>query len=46
MRAVKETNPELDIRFIFQSENKKQLKWADKYGFPYAVGEIPEEWMK
>lgn len=46
MVAVKVAHPELDIRIVFYSKNKKYIKWAEKYGFPYAIGEIPKEWLK
>lgn len=53
MRAVKRCHPTLDIRFIFQ-QNKpirkgskmKYSDWAEKYGFPYAIGEVPKEWFE
>lgn len=54
MRAVKEAHPDLDIRFVFQNANNKLSKrskmrywqWAEKYGFPWAEGDIPIEWFK
>ena len=46
MVAVKAAHPELDIRIVFYSKNKKYIKWAEKYGFPYAIGDIPKEWLK
>lgn len=53
MRAVKLANPEVDIRIVFQKNNKinKHSKmyysdWAEKYGFPFAIGTIPEEWLE
>lgn len=52
MIAVKKLNPELDIRFVFASDNKLNKRsrtrysdWARKNGFPYAIGEIPSDWM-
>lgn len=53
MRAVKESNPDLDIRIVFlraKSKLDKNAKmtygeWADKYGFPYADRHIPLEWL-
>jgi predicted nuclease of restriction endonuclease-like RecB superfamily len=45
MVAVKKLNPQLDIRFVFYAANKKQIKWAEKHGFRYAVGTIPKEWL-
>lgn len=46
MVAVKRLNPTLDIRLVFYSKSIANFKWADKNGFPYAVGSIPEEWLK
>lgn len=53
MRWVKEQNPELDIRLVFMRDNKmtKSAKktytdWAEQYGFQYAVGAIPYEWLE
>lgn len=52
MLAVKESNPNLDIRLVFQNDNwltknKKQRysDWANKHGFKYSVGSIPKEWI-
>lgn len=52
MRAVKQANPDLDIRFVFQRDNKlnKHSKmtyslWAAKYGFPCSIGTVPLEWL-
>lgn len=46
MIAVKRQHPDLDIRIVFYSMSKKNIRWADKYGFPYSIGKIPEEWLK
>ncbi len=45
MVAVKRQHPLLDIRIVFYSKNKRYTKWAEKYGFPYAIGDIPDEWL-
>lgn len=53
MLAVKEANPELDIRFVFQRNNTlaKTSKstygdWADKHGFLWCIyPHLPEEWL-
>lgn len=45
MVAVKRQNPELDIRIIFYSFNKKYSRWATKHKFPYSIGNIPDEWL-
>lgn len=50
MRNVKEAHPELDIRILFQKNNKATktmtyVDWCHKYGFPCAVGTVPKEWL-
>lgn len=54
MRKVKEQNPSLDIRFVFQRANSKigksknsetYAEWADRLGFVWAEGYIPEAWF-
>lgn len=54
MIAVKKAHPHLDIRIIFmRAENKLSknskttyAQWAEKNGFPWADGRIPEEWLE
>lgn len=46
MVAVKKLHPELDIRFVFYSRKVSDIKFAEKHGFPYAIGKIPSEWME
>lgn len=48
---IKEQYPELDIRFVFQADNKlspdsdtRYSDWCEKHGFKYAFGSIPKEW--
>ncbi len=45
MVAVKKLNPQLDIRILFYASNKTSIKWANKHGFRWAVGEIPTDWL-
>lgn len=55
MAAVKKMHPNLDIRIVFYAPPKltpsviKKLdgyvKWAQRYSFPYAIGDIPDEWF-
>lgn len=45
MVAVKRLHPEMDIRILFYSANKKNFKWAERNGFTYAVHDIPKEWF-
>ena len=46
MVAVKKLHPAMDIRFVFYSENKKNIRWAEKHNFPWAIGDIPKEWLQ
>ena len=54
MKLVKEANPELDIRLLFQTPDNKITKgskttyvdWAVKHGYPWAAKEIPQEWLE
>lgn len=46
MRAVKQANPDEDIRLVFPTHDESNEKWAKKYGFPYAIGAIPKEWLQ
>jgi hypothetical protein len=53
MVAVKKQHPELDIRFCFMMANKKipgskttHAQWAERNGFPWSDGKIPEEWFE
>ena len=51
MKMVKLSNPELDIRFYFPSDNKvhrskmTNAQWCKKHDFPYCIGSIPKEWF-
>lgn len=54
MQLIKQQHPELDIRFVFVRATNKIYKgskttyadWANRYGFQWAEGGIPEEWLK
>ena len=57
MIAVKEQNPEIDLRIVFYSDGKigpkrkdgthmRQGDWADKHGFTWSIRYIPEEWYE
>lgn len=54
MKAVKASNPHLDIRFVLQNPNGKRNKraklknyqWCEKYDFPWAEGTIPLVWFQ
>ena len=53
MILVMEQNPKLDIRMLFQRDQKLNkgskttyTEWCEKRGIPYAVGEVPKEWLK
>lgn len=52
MRAIKDQHPEIDIRMVFQrlagrvqGSKMTNAEWCDKYGFQYADGKIPREWI-
>ena len=54
MKAVKKSNPDLDIRFVFQAPFNKiykgskttYAKWAEKHGFPWCSYQtIPIDWL-
>lgn len=52
MQRVKRDNPNEDIRFVFQRDQvlrkgstTKYSEWADKNGFPWAIGKVPDEWI-
>ncbi len=53
MLMVKKQHPTLDIRFIFYRAHDRipgrkttYAEWAEKNGFPWCEGEIPEDWVK
>ena len=54
MIAVKKSNPDLDIRFVFMNARNKMNKrsktryweWAERHGFPWAEGTIPLDCWK
>lgn len=48
---IQEQHPDLDIRFVFQADNKlspasetRYSEWCEQHGFQYAFGAIPKEW--
>jgi hypothetical protein len=51
---IRQSNPRLDVRFVFQNPNSKLRKgsqttyamWCDDYGFKWATRAIPPEWLK
>lgn len=56
LRAVKEQHPDKDVRIVFYTDGKcgpkrkdgtclRQSDWAKKYGFKFAIKEIPESWL-
>jgi hypothetical protein len=53
MVLIKEQHPEFDIRLLFSSGRAKIYKgsktthamWAEKYGFPWAEKDVPQEWI-
>ena len=51
--AIKEQNPDVDIRFVFLRDNRitktsktRYSDWCEKHGFKYHVGlGVPEAWL-
>jgi hypothetical protein len=50
---IKRQVPDLDIRFVFQRDNRlykgsptRYSQWAEKFGFKYSIGSIPDPWFK
>ena len=51
---IKKSNPDLDLRFVFQNANNKINKrskttyaqWAEKNGFKWADKTIPMSWLE
>jgi len=53
MRAVKECHPDKTFVFLFAKDNPirrgakmKYSDWAEKNGFDWAIGEVPERWLR
>lgn len=53
MVAVKEANPNVDIRLLFAQDKPIRkgskttyMDWARKHGYTAAVGKIPRQWLK
>lgn len=52
LKKVRESNPEVDLRLLWQKLSMKVSKsmtaaeWSEKYGFKYAEGPlVPRDWM-
>src|SRR5436190_7029289 len=46
LRAIKAQHPEIDLRILFYNDRRKQdLRWATKHRIPYAISNIPEDWL-
>lgn len=51
--GVRDSNPDLDLRLVFDKNNKldkraktRYTEWAERYGFMYSLGGIvPETWL-
>ena len=43
--AIKRANPAMDLRILFYAPKKDQIRWAERNGFTFACGTIPEEWF-
>lgn len=49
---IKASNPDLDLRLVFQRDNvirkgskTKYSDWATQHGFKWAIGKVPEDWI-
>lgn len=45
LAAVKAQHPEIDLRLLFYSFKLKDIRWAIKNRIPYAIGNLPQEWI-
>lgn len=52
MVAIRAQHPDRDVRIVFMQANKKvpgtkhtHAQWADRAGYRWADGKIPEEWL-
>lgn len=43
--AVKKLHPAMDIRIVFYAMNAKNIRWAEKNRFPWAIEKIPSDWL-
>ena len=54
MKRVKQNNPQYDIRIVFGNPHNKIRKgskttyamWAEKHGFQWAAGDVPQAWIE
>jgi hypothetical protein len=53
MAAVRKQHPEKDIRIVFMTDRPfrkggkmRPSDWAKKHGYPFAIGEVPQEWFE
>lgn len=45
MVAVRKQHPAHDIKIVFYAFKRKDIAWAERNGFPWAVANIPEDWL-
>ena len=53
LKSVKEQRPGVDLRLVFDKNNRiykgaktRYSEWAEKHGFRYSLkGQIPQEWL-
>ena len=53
LQAVRAAHDSIDLRLVFMADNKinrrsemRYSDWCNRYKFQYAVGNIPEAWIK
>lgn len=50
-KALKLSNPDADIRIVFQKDGRVGVKtkysdWCNNLGIPYCIGDPPKEWFE
>ena len=46
LAAVKQQHPDVDLRIVFYANIQRNIDWAIKHKIPYAIGDIPKDWLK
>lgn len=52
LKAIREAHPSADLRLVFMANNRiskssgsTYIDWAEQFGFKYALGGIPDDWL-
>jgi Phage endonuclease I len=43
--CVRRQYPSMDLRIVFYEYREANVRWCKRNGIPFAIGEIPEEWL-